>query len=96
MTSLDEHFDQLSPLLDDVVSRIGEMKLSPWEIVFMSDQAVMRIVIGICMALVDSEIVGDELSVGERQQLLDMLTENMRKVEEARMAVFDRHGSVLQ
>ena len=48
------------------------------------------------MALVDSEIVGDELSVGERQQLLDMLTENMRKVEEARMAVFDRHGSVLQ
>lgn len=96
MTSLDDHFEQLSPLLDSVVSHIGALKLCPYKAAWLSAQAMMRIAIGTRVTIADQQIDGEPLSAEERQQLMDMLVDNMRKSDAALMAALERHGAALQ
>jgi hypothetical protein len=96
MTSLDEHFEQLSPLLDDVISRIGELKLCPYKTATLSAWAMTRIALGTAIDMADSQIDDEQMSAEERQQLLELLADNMRKFDAALMAALERHGEALQ
>lgn len=95
MTDLDDHFKQMSPLIDDIVSRIGALKLCPYKAATLSAWAVARIAIGTRIAIADSQINGEKLSADERQQLMEMLADNMRKSDAALMAVVERHFATI-
>lgn len=95
MTGLDDHFENLSPLLDDVIARIGALKLCPYKAATLSAWAVARIAIGTRIGIADSQIKGEQLSAEERQHLMDMLADNMRKSDAALMAAVERHFATI-
>ncbi len=55
MTSLDAHFENLSPLLDDIVARIGSLNLCAYETATLSAWAVARIAIGTRIVIADQQ-----------------------------------------
>ena len=96
MTSLDDHFTQLSPILDDVVARIGAARLCPYKAITLATWAMTRIAIGARLEAAKSDNPVDAISAEERQHLMEMLEDNMRQSNAAMMAVLERHGAILQ
>lgn len=94
--ALDAHCEQLSPLLDDVISRIGTLTLCPYKTAALSAWAMTRIALGTRLVMAESHAKGEQLSAEERQQLMDMLVDNLRKSDAALMAALERHTAVLQ
>lgn len=96
MSHLDNEFDQISPLIDDIISRIGALKLCPFKTAWLSAQAMTRIAIGTRIVMADAQIKGDELTPEERSDLMDKLADNLRKGDAALMAMMERNGATAQ
>ncbi len=92
----DQHFEQISPLIDDVVSRIGALNLCPFKTAWLSAQAMTRIAIGTRIIMADAQIKGDDLTPEERSDLMDKLADNLRKSDAALMAMMERNGAIVQ
>ncbi len=92
----DPHFEQISPLIDDIISRIGALKLCPFKTALLSAQAMTRIAIGTRIVMADTQIKCDELTPEERSDLMDKLADNLRKSDAALMAMMERNGAVVQ
>ena len=96
MTSIDNHFDQLSPLVDGVINSIGALKLCPFKDATLTVWAMSRIALGRAIEMANSNYDDEQISPEERQHLMEMLEDNMRQSNAAMMAVLERHGAILQ
>ncbi len=96
MSNPDDDFSQIAPLIDDVVSRIGALKLCPFKTAWLSAQAMTRIAIGTRVVMADAQIKGDALTPEERSDLMDKLADNLRKSDAALMAMMERNGATVQ
>lgn len=90
MTDLDAHFENLSPLLDDIVARIGALKLCPFKTAWLSAQAMTRIAIGTRLVMADQHLGDGEMTPEERSDLMDKLADSLRKSDAALMAMMER------
>jgi hypothetical protein len=90
------HFEQLSPLADDVVSRIDSFGLSAFEAVWLGARAITRIAVGLRLSVAQAADGGRALTPEEREELMELLVDNQRKSDATLMAALERHGSTVQ
>ncbi len=96
MSTPDDDFSQIAPLIDDIISRIGALKLDPYKTACLSAQAMTRIAIGTRIVVTDAQIKGDALTPEERSDLMDKLADSLRKGDAALMAMMERNGATVQ
>lgn len=95
MDDLDKQFEQFTPLLDDVISRIGGLNLCPFQTAYLAAQAVARIAIGTRLVMADAH-AGLKLTPQERSELMDKIVDQMRKSNAALSAMGERYGETIQ
>ncbi len=94
--NINDEFSQIAPLIDDIISRIGALKLDPFRTEWLSAQAMTRIAIGMRIVTADAQIKGDALTPEERSDLMDKLADSLRKGDAALMAMMERKGANVQ
>jgi hypothetical protein len=84
------HFEQLSPLADDVVSRIDSLGLTAFEAVMLGARAITRIAVGLRISVAQAADGGRALTPEEREQLMELLIDSQRKSDAALLAALER------
>lgn len=92
---LTDHLSQLSPLLDDVISRIDSFGLPAIDLVYLSAEALLRIAIGVELLVAQAADGGRALTVKEREELMALILEK-RSSDSEIMAALERHGARVQ
>lgn len=96
MSKVNTCIEQLSPLLDNIISRIDSFGLPAFEVVNLSAQAMLRIAVGTQISVAQAADGGRALTPEEREQLMDLLIDSKRKSDAALMAALERHGAKVQ
>ena len=90
MPDLEDHFAQLSPLLESAVLHIASLKLSPYEHAAL---AVNRLAAATLLSLTRSDVRDDDLSDEQKQRIQQLLARELGNNEEVIQAAAERFMS---